>query len=109
MDITLEDHPFVDPFSLIFSMCLREQRATLHTVEGETAVISIQQMKRMFILRQNFTLRPTIHWPVRIAAEESPQANSLSLGAFYHPGHLEFIRYLSISSASGISGKKLRL
>jgi hypothetical protein len=70
-------------------------------------MISTQQMRRMFILRQNFTLRSTIRWPERIATEESPQADSLLLGALCHPGHLEFIRYLSIGSVSGISIEKL--
>ena len=63
MDIPPKGNPFVDPFSLIFSMCLKEQRATLHAVKGETAMLSTQRMKRMFILRHNFTLRLTIHWP----------------------------------------------
>jgi hypothetical protein len=70
-------------------------------------MLSTQRMKRIFILTQNFTPRWTIRWPGRIAAGESLQADSLLLGAFCHPGHLEFIRYLSISSVSGISREKL--
>jgi hypothetical protein len=107
MDSLPKGNPFVDPLSLIFSMFLKEQRATLQAVKGESVMLSTQPMKRIFILTQNFTPGWTIRWPGRIAAEESLQADSLLLGAFCHPGHLEFIRYLSISSTSGVSGKKL--
>ena len=70
-------------------------------------MISTQRMKRIFILTQNFTPGWTIRWPKRIAFVESPKIDRLLLGAFYHPGHLDFIRYMSINSVPGISREKL--